>query len=97
MVPVFQERIATLGGGQAAWRQEMEQLTRAGSTDAAALQRLCEIGRSFQEQAHSLLVMTVFCREAPGELVRDAEDLVGYFSDAVRQLEAMRMLSQQAT
>jgi hypothetical protein len=96
MVPSVQERMVALRGGQDALRREMEQLTRAGPMDEAALQRLCEIGRNLQEQAHSLLVMMLY-ENAPGDLIQEAESLVSVFSDAVQHLEARRAPDKPAS
>ena len=96
MVPLFEEMLATLRRAQAALGQEMEQLTRAGPMDEVNVQRLCEVGRSFQEQAHSLLVMMLY-QDAPGELIQETEDLVSFFRDALERLEARRLPDQRAS
>lgn len=95
MDPPFQERLAPLREAQDALREEMERLIRAGAADEAILARLFETGRSGQEQAHSLLV-TMFFEGTTGELVQAAEDLVGFFTEVVRQLEVMRAPDKRA-
>ena len=85
----FTEALNTLHQAHIYLRQEMGGLIRAETIDDQALCRLKEMARSFQEQAHSLLVMMVY-QEVPEALRQEAEDLVSYFSGAVTAIEAMR-------
>ena len=88
MTKSLSETVNTLRGAHSFLQHEMNCLARPGAMDAEALGRLRDMARSFQEQAHSLLVTMVY-EESPEALQDEAEDLVSAFSKAVRQIEAM--------
>lgn len=88
MTKSFSETVSALRGAHDFLQHEIDGLARPGPKDGEALRRLRDMARSFQEQAHSLLVTMVY-EEAPEALQDEAEDLVGAFSKAVRQIEAM--------
>ena len=89
MDPQLIQVLTTLRSGRAALQSELQVWSEAGVFDKARLKHLREAARSFQEQAHSLLVMMVY-QEVPEALRQEAEDLVSYFSGAVTAIEAMR-------
>ena len=69
----FGERLSTLRKAHYFLRQEMESLARYAPIEAEALRRLRDMARSFQEQAHSLLV-TMAYEEASETLQEEAEE-----------------------
>ncbi len=92
----FGERLSTLRRAHYFLRQEMESLARYAPIEVGALRRLRDMARSFQEQAHSLLV-TMAYEEASEALQEEAEDLVRAFNEAVSQIEAMLAPSRRGT
>ena len=90
----FGDRLSTLRGAHHFLRQETESLARYGRIETEALRRLRDMARSFQEQAHSLLV-TMAYEGAPEALQEEAEALVRAFSEALRQLETMLASSKR--
>jgi hypothetical protein len=88
MIRSLSETVKMLRGARDFLQHEMECLASPGSVDGEALGRLRDMARSFQEQAHSLLVMMVY-QEASEGLQDEAETLVDVFSEAVRQIEVI--------
>ncbi len=89
MTPLlFRQMLDTLHEAQEPVRSEVEKLARV-PVDPAALLRLEEAARSFQEQAHSLLVSMHF-QDAEPALVVEAEALVSFFGEVLSQIGAVR-------
>ena len=83
---VFAEMVETLRQAQGAVRQELEALSQGPGNDGSTLIRLHEAVTSFDDQAHSLVLM-LSDRSMPGELIAMAEELARFFEDARRHIE----------
>ena len=88
MDPTLTRTIGTLRTARDALRSEMEVWSRARTLDEARLERLRETARSFQEQAHSVLVMMAF-QDTPEALQQEVEALVAGFGQILDQVDAV--------
>ena len=88
MDPTLTRTIDTLRTAQDALRSEMEVWSLARTVDEARLGHLREAARSFQEQAHSVLV-TMAYQDTPEALQEEVEALVSGFGEVVGQIEAV--------
>ena len=88
MDPTLTQTIDTLRTAQEALRSEMEVWALASILDEARLGHLRETARSFQQQAHSVLV-TMAYQDTPEALQEEVEALVSGFSEVLGQIEAV--------
>ncbi|EYD71495.1 hypothetical protein Rumeso_04896 [Rubellimicrobium mesophilum DSM 19309] len=88
MDPSLTQMIDTLRTAREALRSEMAVWVVGSPPDEARLEHLLEMARSFREQAHSVLVMTVY-QDTPEALRQEIDGLIAGFSDIVEQVDTM--------